>query len=292
MLKSMTGYGSAKDTVNGLTLTVELRSVNNRHLDCSVRLPRGLMFAEETVQKTVAAAVSRGKVDVFVTQDAALADHLTVAVNRPLAERYIAALRSLSAEYGLQDDLTAVTLARFPDLLTVEKSEIDRDAAAEALREVAIEAISEFDTMRLREGERLREDMLMKLTEIERLVSSVEERSPETIAEYRARLEQKLRELLENAAADESRILTEVAIFADKIAVDEETVRLRSHISQFRALLEAGSPVGRKLDFLLQEFNREANTIGSKCSDAALALVVVELKSEIEKLREQAQNIE
>ena len=288
---SMTGYGSAKGALEGWELTVELKSVNNRFLDCSVRLPRGFLFAEEAVKSAVAAGVARGKVDVFVTVDATGGDTV-VAVNRPLAESYIAALRGLSESYGLSDDLTAATLARFPDVLSAVKKEADQEALGAALAEVTARALEELNAMRRREGERLGADMLRKLDEIERLVLLVEERSPETAAAYRARLEERLREFLENTTVDEARLLTETALFADKIAVDEETVRLRSHIAEFRAMLQEGSPIGRKLDFLLQEFNREANTIGSKCCDAALARVVVDLKAEIEKLREQAQNIE
>jgi len=291
MLKSMTGYGSARGSVDGLELTVELKSVNNRYLDCSVRLPRALLFAEEAVKAAVSAAVTRGKVDVFVTAESCGGEYL-VTVNRPLAEGYIAALRGLSQEFGLTDDLTAVTLGRFPEVLSVSKKEVDQEAVANGLGAVVSQALEELNAMRLREGGRLKEDLLGKLCEMERWIAVIEKRSPETVAEYRARLEQRLREVLEDRTVDETRLLTEAALFAEKTAVDEETVRLRSHIAEFRELLEAGSPAGRKLDFLLQEFNREANTIGSKCSDAALARVVVELKAEIEKLREQIQNIE
>jgi uncharacterized protein (TIGR00255 family) len=270
---------------------VELKSVNNRYLDCSVRLPRGLLFAEEAVKAAVSAAVTRGKVDVFVTVESGGGEYL-VTVNRPLAEGYIAALRGLSQEYGLMDDLTAVTLGRFPEVLSVTKREMDQEAVANSLGAVVSQALQELNAMRLREGGRLKDDLLGKLTEMEQWIAVIEKRSPETVAEYRTRLELRLREVLEDRTFDEARLLTEAALFAEKTAVDEETVRLRSHIAEFRGLLEAGSPAGRKLDFLLQEFNREANTIGSKCSDAALARVVVELKAEIEKLREQIQNIE
>jgi uncharacterized protein (TIGR00255 family) len=287
----MTGYGYAKASVEGMELTVELKSVNNRYLDCSVRLPRGLLFAEEAVKAAVNAVVTRGKVDVFVTAESGGGDYV-VTVNRPLAEGYIAALRGLSREFGLTDDLTAVTLGRFPEVLSVSKREMDQQSIADALGAVVSKALEELNAMRLREGSRLKEDLLGKLREIERWVTVIEERSPETVAEYRARLEQRLREVLEDRTVDEARLLTEAALFAEKTAVDEETVRLRSHIAEFRSLLEAGSPAGRKMDFLLQEFNREANTIGSKCSDAVLARAVVELKAEIEKLREQIQNIE
>lgn len=291
-LLSMTGYGGARGAVEGLEITVELKSVNNRYLDCAVRLPRNLLFAEDAVKQAVSASVSRGKVDVFVTAAAGEAADMVVTVNRELARGYFDALRSIAAELGVTADVNAAAIARFPDVLTVEKRELDRDRASASLAAVTAAAVGEFNAMRAREGERLRRDMLAKLETVEKLVSVVEERSPRTVEEYRQRLEARLQEVLADRPLDEQRVITEAAIFADRTAVDEETVRLRSHIAQFRLLLDAGSPAGRKLDFLIQEFNREANTIGSKCSDAALAQVVVDLKSEIEKIREQVQNIE
>ncbi len=289
---SMTGYGSAKGTVDGQVFTVELKSVNNRFLDCSVRLPRSYLFAEDVIKKTVADSVARGKVDVFVTAQFSEEAASVVRVNEELAKEYYNAIGSLAESLGLENRLDALSVARFPDVLTVEKKELDREAVETALAELTARAVAEFNVMRAREGEKLREDMLSKLTAIEKLVSVVEERSPETVKQYRERLEARLKELLDGKGYDEQRIITETAIFADKTAVDEETVRLRSHIAQFRTMLQDGSPIGRKMDFLLQEFNRESNTIGSKCSDAALAKVVVDLKSEIEKVREQLQNVE
>ena len=291
-LLSMTGYGMAKGVLEGQEITVELKSVNNRYLDCSVRLPRNFLFAEDTIKQAVSAAVSRGKVDVFVSCQSSGEAGTVVAVNRTLAREYYNAVAAVAEELGLDTGLNALSIARMPDVLTVERREVDREQAAAALREITARAAEDFNAMRAREGERLRYDLLDKLSAVERLVSVVEERSPQTVKEYRDRLESRLRELLEDRAADEQRILTEAAIFADRTAVDEETVRLRSHIAQFRTMLEEGSPIGRKMDFLVQEFNRESNTIGSKCSDAALAKVVVDLKSEIEKIREQLQNIE
>ncbi|MBQ7737162.1 MAG: YicC family protein [Oscillospiraceae bacterium] len=288
----MTGYGSAKGTVDGQVFTVELKSVNNRFLDCSVRLPRSYLFAEDVIKKTVADSVARGKVDVFVTAQFSEEAASVVRVNEELAKEYYNAVGSLAESLGLENRLDALSVARFPDVLTVEKKELDREAVESALAELTARAVAEFNVMRAREGEKLREDMLSKLTAIEKLVSVVEERSPETVKQYRERLEARLKELLDGKGYDEQRIITETAIFADKTAVDEETVRLRSHIAQFRTMLQDGSPIGRKMDFLLQEFNRESNTIGSKCSDAALAKVVVDLKSEIEKVREQLQNVE
>ena len=292
ILYSMTGYGSAKGVVGGQTVTVEVKSVNNRFLDCSVRLPRSYLFAEDLVKGAVSAGVKRGKVDVFVTIQSSQEADTVVTANLPLAEEYLHALNEIAEKLGVDVGVNAGLIARFPDVLTVEKKELDREAAGEALRAITEEAVAEFNAMRAREGERLREDMLAKLEKISGFVSIVEERSPETVREYRQRLETRLRELLEDRNVDEQRLITETAIFADRTAVDEETVRLRSHISQFETMLEEGSPIGRKMDFLVQEFNRESNTIGSKCSDAALAQVVVDLKSEIEKLREQLQNVE
>ena len=291
-LLSMTGYGSAKGSVEGQEITVELKSVNNRYLDCSVRLPRNFLFAEDTVKQAVSAGVSRGKVDVFVSAQASQDSGTVVSVNKELARGYRDAVARIAETLGLESGLNAFSLARFPDVLTVERRELDKDKAAAALSEITAKAVEEFNAMREREGERLRRDMLGKLETIEGLVSVVEERSPQTVKEYRERLEARLRDILTDRSLDEQRVITEAAIFADRTAVDEETVRLRSHIAQFRTMLEEGSPIGRKMDFLVQEFNRESNTIGSKCSDASLAKVVVDLKSEIEKIREQLQNVE
>ena len=291
-LLSMTGYGSAKGSVEGQEITVELKSVNNRYLDCSVRLPRNFLFAEDTVKQAVSAGVSRGKVDVFVSAQASQDSGTVVSVNEELARGYRDAVARIAETLGLESGLNAFSLARFPDVLTVERRELDKDKAAAALSEITAKAVEEFNAMREREGERLRRDMLGKLETIEGLVSVVEERSPQTVKEYRERLEARLRDILADRSLDEQRVITEAAIFADRTAVDEETVRLRSHIAQFRTMLEEGSPIGRKVDFLVQEFNRESNTIGSKCSDASLAKVVVDLKSEIEKIREQLQNVE
>ena len=291
-LYSMTGYGSARGVVGDQNLMVEIKSVNNRFLDCNVRLPRNYLFAEDIVKGAISDGVKRGKVDVFVTQQSSLDADSVVRVNLPLAEEYRKALESISKTLGVESRLDAGLIARFPDVLVVEKKELDRDAVGAALRDLTVQALEEFNALRAREGERLREDMLTKLKNISEYVSIVEERSPVTVREYRERLETRLREILEDRSIDEQRIITETAIFADRTAVDEETVRLRSHIAQFKTMLDEGSPIGRKMDFLMQEFNRESNTIGSKCSDASLSQIVVELKSEIEMLREQLQNVE
>ena len=291
-LLSMTGYGSAKGSVEGQEITVELKSVNNRYLDCSVRLPRNFLFAEDTVKQAVSAGVSRGKVDVFVSAQASQDSGTVVSVNEELARGYRDAVARIAETLGLESGLNAFSLARFPDVLTVERRELNKDKAAAALSEITAKAVEEFNAMREREGERLRRDMLGKLETIEGLVSVVEERSPQTVKEYRERLEARLRDILADRSLDEQRVITEAAIFADRTAVDEETVRLRSHIAQFRTMLEEGSPIGRKMDFLVQEINREANTIGSKASDVAIGGKVIDIKAEVEKIREQIQNIE
>lgn len=292
MIKSMTGFGSAKGIVEGIEITVELKSVNNRYLDTSVRLPRNFMFAEEAVKSAVQSHISRGKVDVFVSVSSSDADDVTVSVNEPLLRSYYDAITHIAEEYAIADEISAVVLSRFPDVLSVEKKELDSEKLADGIRGITEAALRDFDTMRIKEGEKLKADVLEKLDTIAGLVSSVEERSPQTVAEYRAKLTQKLNEVLGTAGIDESRILTEAAVFADKVAVDEETVRLRSHMSQLADMVNGSSPIGRKMDFLIQEFNREANTIGSKCQSSDIAYLVVDIKSEIEKIREQIQNIE
>ena len=291
MIKSMTGYGRARETRNGRDITVELRSVNNRYLDCTVKIPRVYIFAEDKVKALVQKAVSRGKVDVFITIDETEAESAVVAVNKPLAEGYLRAIGELERNYGLVPDLTAYRLARFPDVLTVTKAEEDLEAVSADICAVLTRAISAYNAMRETEGAKLAEDLLGRLDTIEALTAAVEERSPQTVAEYREKLLARMQEVLNSTTIDESRVLTEAAIFADKVAVDEETVRLRSHLSQLRIMLQGSEPVGRKLDFLIQEVNREANTIGSKCNDVAIARKVVDLKAEVEKIREQVQNI-
>ena len=292
MVKSMTGYGRARQTLNGRDITVEVRSVNNRYLDCTVKVPRTYIFAEDAVKARVQKAVSRGKVDVFITIDAAAADETVVAVNEPLARGYYEALTRLKDMFSLEDGLNAVTLAKFPDVLTVTKAEEDLESVAADICAVLDEALAAYNAMRTVEGGKLREDIAGRADTIEAVVGKVEERSPQTVAAYREKLLARMQEVLQSTAIDESRILTEAAIFADKIAVDEETVRLRSHLSQLRTMLESDQPIGRKLDFLIQEVNRECNSIGSKCNDLTIAQDVVNMKAEVEKIREQVQNIE
>ena len=292
MIKSMTGYGGAKGEVQNILVSAELKSVNNRHLDTSVRLPKSCLFAEESVRSAVSAAITRGKVDVFLTVDTSHADEITIAVNEPLAAAYVAAAQTLFDQYGVSNDLTASMLLRMPEVISTERSDADQGAMLEAIRSVLGEALVQFDAMRSREGEKLHADILGKLDAIEEMVGRVEKRSPETVTAYREKLLTRMNEVLGEAGIDEARILQEAAIYADKVAVDEETVRLRSHIAQFRSMLQGGSPVGRKLDFLVQEMNREINTTGSKCADSEIANTVIAMKAELEKIREQIQNIE
>lgn len=288
----MTGYGRAVQTIDGREYTVELRSVNNRYLDCSIRLPRTLSFCEDAVKRAVKSAISRGKVDVFVTMRSEGGEEANVSLNRAVLAGYLAAMRAMTDEFGVRDDVSVSTLSRLPEVFSVEKPEVDEQKLSSDLMRVVNAAIVGFDAMRTAEGAALERDLRTRAQTILALVEKVEQGSGQTVIDYRARLEAKMREVLENTAIDESRILTEAAIFADKIAVDEETVRLRSHLHQMDAMLESGDAVGRKLDFLLQEMNRETNTIGSKCSDLALSRVVVDIKAELEKIREQTQNVE
>ena len=292
LIKSMTGYGRAVQTVNGREFTVELRSVNNRYLDCSVRLPRLLSFGEDSVKQAVKHSISRGKVDVFISVRSEGGDETKVTLNQGVLEGYLAAMRQMVADYGVQDDISVSTVSRLPDVFLIEKPEVDEEQLLADLMGVVNAALEGYDAMRRTEGEALDRDLRSRGQTILELVSQVEQGSAQTVIDYRARLENKLREVLENTSIDESRILTEAAIFADKVAVDEETVRLRSHLEQMNTMLTSGGAVGRKLDFLLQEMNREANTIGSKCTDVKLARIVVDIKAELEKIREQTQNIE
>ena len=292
LVKSMTGYGRAVETVNGREFTVELRSVNNRYLDCSVRLPRMLSFAEDAVKQAVKASVSRGKVDVFITVRSEAGDEVQVTLNKSVLQSYLAAMHQMVDEFGVADDISVSAVSRLPEVFVIEKPQVDEEQLMADLMGVVTKALEGYDAMRRTEGEALDRDLRSRGETILSLVSQVEEGNGKTVTDYRARLEAKIKEVLANTAIDESRILTEAAIFADKVAVDEETVRLRSHLKQMNNMLSTGGAVGRKLDFLLQEMNREANTIGSKCTDVNLARIVVDIKAELEKIREQTQNIE
>ena len=288
----MTGYGRAVETINGREFTVELRSVNNRYLDCSVRLPRMLSFAEDAVKQAVKASISRGKVDVFITVRSEAGDEVQVSLNKAVLQGYLAAMHQMVEEFQVRDDISVSSLSRMPEMFIIEKPQVDEEQLQEDLMAVVNKALEGYDAMRRTEGEALDRDLRSRGQTILELVSQVEAGNGKTVSDYRARLEAKIKEVLANTAIDESRILTEAAIFADKVAVDEETVRLRSHLKQMNTMLTTGGAVGRKLDFLLQEMNREANTIGSKCTDVNLARIVVDIKAELEKIREQTQNIE
>ena len=292
MIKSMTGYGRAVETVNGREFTVELRSVNNRYLDCSVRLPRILSFGEDAVKQAVKNAISRGKVDVYISLRSEGGDEVQVTLNKAVLESYLSAMRQMVTEYGVADDISAAAVSRLPEVFSLEKPQVDEEQLLLDMQSVLTKALAEYDKMRRTEGEALDKDLRTRGETILALVAQIEQGNAQTVIDYRTRLENKLKEVLANTAIDESRILTEAAIFADKVAVDEETVRLRSHLQQMNEMLTAGGAVGRKLDFLLQEMNREANTIGSKCTDVNLARMVVDIKAELEKIREQTQNIE
>lgn len=292
MIKSMTGYGRAVQTLNGREFTVELRAVNNRYLDCSVRAPRLLSFGEDAVKQAVKAAISRGKVDVSISVRSEGGDEVKITLNTSVVAGYLAAMEQMAAEFPVERDIRVSTLSRMPEVFSVEKPQVDEEQLLADLMEVTGQAIAGFDAMRSAEGAALDRDLRSRGERILELVAQVEQGNAQTVVDYRTRLENKLREVLTNTAIDESRILTEAAIFADKVAVDEETVRLRSHLQQMNTMLDGGGAVGRKLDFLLQEMNREANTIGSKCTDVRLARIVVDIKAELEKIREQVQNVE
>lgn len=292
MIRSMTGFGRARDTIHGMTVTVELKSVNHRYFEFSAKVPRAYGFLEEKLKTLVNSAVSRGKIECYVSVENLEESDMEVAVNLGLAKGYAAALQTLCDTFSLQEELSAKTLSRFPDVLTLRKAPDDEERIWDAVQTVAKAAIGRFIAMREVEGEKLCADILSRADTICDSVSFVETRSPETVREYMDKLRARMAELLENAPVDEQRLLTEAAIFADKIAVDEETVRLRSHIAQLRDFMKADEPIGRKLDFLVQEINREANTIGSKAQDTEIAKRVIAIKAEVEKIREQVQNIE
>ena len=293
MIKSMTGFGRSQREFNGKMFTVEIRAVNHRYMEYSSKIPRLYNFIDDKLKKLVSSRVARGKTEVSISYTSMPNDSsVKVSINKPLAKEYIDALRDLGNEYGLSDDITLSSISRFNDIFVEEKQEENEEELQKALLETLDEALDSFIDMRVREGENLKNDISSRLDIIEAEVRKIEEKSPVTVENYRKRLYDKVSELLESKDIDEQRILTEVAIIADKLAVDEETVRLHSHIAQMRQMLEAEEPIGRKMDFLVQEFNREANTIGSKAQDIDIAKIVVNIKSEIEKIREQVQNVE
>ena len=294
MVKSMTGFGRCETEINGRAITVEIKSVNHRYFEFSCRVTRGYGFLEDKLKAFVNSRVSRGKIDMFVSVGAADDVPCEVAVNHSLVSGYLTAMKEISDAYGIENDATVVSISRFPDVFTVSKAAVDEEQLTADVLSAAGQALDSFIAMREAEGERMKADILGRAQTILDIVSEIEERSPQTVVEYETRLLDRIRQTLENLSVevDEQRILTEVAVFADKVAVAEETVRLRSHFEQLSEFLERNEPVGRKIDFIIQEMNREANTIGSKVQDAVLAHKVVDIKSEIEKIREQVQNIE
>lgn len=292
MTRSMTGFGRAQKIIEGRDILVEIRSVNHRYYEFSSRLPRAYGYLDDKLKTLIQNKISRGKVEVSVVINNVEEKNTIVQLNSSMVKGYINALRQVDPQLGLRDDLTLNSIFRIPDAFNVQKTVEDEDEICNCVCEVANEAAQKFVLMRETEGERLKNDVLSRIKTIYNMVSAVEELSPLTVENYRNKLYQKLTEILESSQIDQQRILTEAAIFADKIAVDEETVRLRSHMSQLQTLLGTDEPIGRKLDFIVQEMNREVNTIGSKAQDIQITKLVVNMKSEIEKIREQIQNIE
>ena len=292
MVRSMTGFGRAKYSENGLNITVEFKSVNHRYFEFTSRLPKGYMFLDEKLNSFCRQKVSRGKLEAAVIIEDNSEGSAEVEVNTAYADAFLAAIKEMSQRYNIKNDVKMSALISNPELFTVKRQTLPEETVTAAVLKTAEEAMESFISMRTAEGERLKKDVKARTDFILEKVAFVEERSPETVKAYREKLEQKIKELIADAQVDEQRLLTETAIFADKVAVAEETVRLKSHIKQFCTLLEGDDPIGRKLDFIVQEMNREANTIGSKAQDIEIAHTVVDIKSEIEKIREQIQNIE
>lgn len=292
MLRSMTGYGRAQGNGAGFDISVDIKSVNHRYFEFNAKIPKSCLFLEDSLKKLMQETIARGKIEVLLSIQSKEGSDTRIGIDEAAATSCLEALRAAGRKFGLEDDIRLSDLLRFPDIFTVEKAETDESALADAVMRIASEAAASYQEMRAAEGEKLREDLENRLETVSCLVGDVEKRAPELQKAYYSRLYQKLLETLDSSSIEESRIVTEAAIFADKVAVDEETVRLRSHLAQFASLLHSDGPVGKKLDFLVQEMNRETNTIGSKGQDVAIARTVVEMKSEIEKIREQIQNIE
>lgn len=292
MIKSMTGFGRAVQEIDGYIITVELKSVNHRYFEFSLRIPRQYGFLDDKIKSFVNAKVSRGKVECFVSIEALNTDSAEVVVNNTLASAYVHALEELASTYSLKEDFGASTISRFQDVLIVKKAEEDEEKLWSYVKNVADEAIEKFIAMRAVEGEKMKNDIESRGRYILDCVAFIEERSPQTVKEYNDKLIERVHELIGDVTLDEARVIQEVAIYADKVAVAEETVRLRSHIDQLNAFIHSDEPVGRKMDFLVQEINRETNTIGSKANDVSIARKVVDIKAEVEKIREQIQNIE
>ena len=292
MALSMTGYGRCENIVSGKKILVEIKSVNHRFSDYNIKVPRHLGFLEDKVRKAASEKITRGKVDIYVNVESYETADADIRLNEELAANYISVLNELCEKFNLRNDISVSSVARYNDIFKTERREEDEDEIWSAVESVFESAIEAFTAMRSREGERIEKDLRARIEYMHSLAEKVDEYSPKTVAEYKEKLYTKIKELIADRDVDEARVLTEVAIFADKVAVNEETVRLGSHFEEFYKILDSGEPAGRKLDFLIQEINREVNTIGSKAQDIDIAKIVVELKGEIEKLREQIQNIE
>ncbi len=292
MIRSMTGFGRAQAAVEGYNITVEIKSVNNRYFDFYAKMPRTFAFLEEKVKSLLSTEISRGKVECSIQIETTADESVIVSVNEPLARGYVNAVEEIAEKFAIKNDLTALSIARFSDVLSITKAPVDEDDLWNKVQSVVKDALLSFISMRETEGEKLKADVLSRADTIISNVAYIEERSPETVKQYSEKLLERMKNVLGDTQIDESRILTEAAIYADKVAVAEETVRLRSHIDQLHTLLSSDEAVGRKLDFLIQEINREANTIGSKAQDVDIARRVIDIKAEVEKIREQIQNIE
>lgn len=292
MLKSMTGFGRAVEEIDGYVITVEIKSVNHRYFDFSSRIPRQYGFLDDKLKSYINSKVSRGKVECYVSVEALDTEDAAVVINKTLASAYVKALKELSGEYSLKEDFGTAFVSRLPDVFVLKKADEDEEKICQIVKSVTDEAIEKFIQMRAVEGAKMKEDVASRAEYILDCVSFIEERSPQTVKEYNDKLVERVHEIIGDVSLDEQRIIQEVAVYADKVAVAEETVRLRSHIAQLKTFLESEEPIGRKMDFLVQEINREANTIGSKANDVEIARKVVDIKAEVEKIREQIQNIE
>ena len=291
-MNSMTGYGRAQGSFEGRDITVEIRAVNHRYFDCTVKAGRLYGYLEDPVKKAAQARVARGKLDIFVTVDNSRSDDVTVEANVHVFEAYLNSMREMCEKYALRDDISVTAIGRYPEVFSVVARQADAEELTRDVLTVTASALDEFDAMRAREGRRLCDDILSRCDAIDAMVDRIAVLAPKSVEAYRAKLEARISELLSGAQPDEQRIITETAVYADRIAIDEELVRLKSHLSQARGMLASNTAIGRKLDFLVQEFNREANTIGSKASDLEITCLVVDIKAEIEKIREQVQNLE
>ena len=292
MLKSMTGYGRKEEIADGKKILCEIKSVNHRYADYNIKVPRHYGFLEERIRTLASEYIKRGKIDIYLAVENFEEADKEIEVNISLAKNYYNALKELSAELGLKDDITALTISKYPDIFVARQKEEDEDSVFETVKKVLVPTLKAFTAMREREGGRIEKDLVARVEYMKSLAKKIEERSPETVKEYSGRLYEKIKEILGDKEVDDARVLTEVAVFADKVAVNEELVRLNSHFEEFFKIINTPEPAGRKLDFLIQEINREINTTGSKAVDLEIAKIVVELKAETEKLREQIQNIE